>query len=62
MDVIRTERKGKNLNALERHHIYKVSKANLHINDKKIDTHNSIFETIHEFYTRKQHPLHQVIL
>jgi hypothetical protein len=42
MDVITTGRKGKHLNTLERYHIYKTSRENLHMND----THNPIFEAL----------------
>jgi hypothetical protein len=34
MDIITTRRKRNRLNTLERYHIYKISKDNLHINDK----------------------------
>jgi hypothetical protein len=43
MDVIAMGRKGKHLNTLERYHIYKISKDNIHMNDTYIDTHNPIF-------------------
>jgi hypothetical protein len=33
MDVIRTGRKGRHLNNLEKYHIYKISRENLHMND-----------------------------
>jgi hypothetical protein len=33
MDVITTGNKGKYLTALERYHIYRISKDNLHMND-----------------------------
>jgi hypothetical protein len=52
--IITLERKGKYLNTLEKYHIYKVSKDNLNINDTDIDTHNPIFETLHEIYTRQR--------
>jgi hypothetical protein len=52
MDVITMGRKGKHLNTSERYHIYRISKDNLHMNDTYIDTHNPIFETLHELYTR----------
>jgi hypothetical protein len=43
-DVITTGRKGKHLNNLERYHIYRISKDNLHINDTYNDTQYPIFE------------------
>jgi hypothetical protein len=52
MDVITTGRKGKHLNTLERYHIYKTSRENLHMNDTHIDTHNPIFEALQEIYTK----------
>jgi hypothetical protein len=52
MDIIRTHRKGKPLNILEKHYVYKVSKDNLQMNDMNTDTHNQIFKTLHETNTR----------
>jgi hypothetical protein len=49
VDVI-MGRKGKYFNTLERYHIYKISKDNM--NDTCNNTHNPIFETLHELYTR----------
>jgi hypothetical protein len=47
MEII-TGRKGKYLNTLEKYHIYKISRDNLHMNDTHTDTHNPIFEAVHE--------------
>jgi hypothetical protein len=55
MEIITLIRKGKYLNTLEKYHIYKASKDNLNMNDTHIDTHNPIFETLHEIYTRQQY-------
>jgi hypothetical protein len=57
MDVIRTEKKGKHLNTLERYHIYLTKKGNLrvHMNETCIDTFNPIFETLHELCNKEQH-------
>jgi hypothetical protein len=52
MDVVTTGRKGEHLNTLERYHIYRISRDNLHMNDTYNDTHNPIFETLQELYTR----------
>jgi hypothetical protein len=52
MDIITTGRKGKHLNTLDRYHIYKISRENLHMNDRHIDTHNPIFEALQEIYTK----------
>jgi predicted patatin/cPLA2 family phospholipase len=48
MDVIRTGRKGKHLNTLQKYYIYKISKNSLYMND----THNHIFQTVREHYDR----------
>jgi hypothetical protein len=52
MDVVRMGRKGKHVNTLERYHIYKMYKNNLHMNDVYTETHNPIFQIIHERYDR----------
>jgi hypothetical protein len=52
MDIVKTTKKGKHLNTLEKYHIYKLSKNKLHMNDTHIDTHNPIFETLQELNTR----------
>jgi hypothetical protein len=55
MDVKRTARKGRHLNTLEKYHIYKISRNNLHMNNTYIDTHNPTFQIINELYDRQQH-------
>jgi hypothetical protein len=50
-DITRTHKKGKHLNTLEKYHIYKISKNNLHVNDTNIDIHNPIFRTLQEMNT-----------
>jgi hypothetical protein len=52
MDIIQTDKKGKHMNKLERYHIHEISKNNLHMNDKYIDTHNPIFEILQEIDNR----------
>jgi hypothetical protein len=52
MEVITTGRKGKYLSALEKYHIYKISKKNIHMNDTNINAHNPIFEELHKIYTK----------
>jgi hypothetical protein len=52
MGVIRIGRKNKHLNNLERYHIYKISRNNLHMNDTYIEEHNLIFQIVHELYNR----------
>jgi hypothetical protein len=42
MHVIRTERKGRPLNTLEKYYIYKISRNNLHINGTHIETQSCI--------------------
>jgi hypothetical protein len=46
MDIIKTAKKGKHLNTLEKYYIYKLNKNKLHMNDTHIDTYNLIFETL----------------
>jgi hypothetical protein len=41
-DIITTARKGKYLNTLERCHIYKINRENLHMNGTHIDTQSYI--------------------
>jgi hypothetical protein len=52
MDIIKTERKGKYLNTLEKYYIHRIRKDNLHMNDTHINTYNPIFELLNELYTR----------
>jgi hypothetical protein len=47
VDVTRRGRKGRHLNILEKYHIYKLSRDNLHMNDIYIDIYNLIFQTLH---------------
>jgi hypothetical protein len=51
MEIIKTERKGRYLNTLERYYIYEIGKDNLHMNDTNIDIHNPIFKALHGIYT-----------
>jgi hypothetical protein len=48
MKVLKTQRKGKHLNTLERYYIYKMRKNGIQVKDACIDTHNPIFEIIQE--------------
>jgi hypothetical protein len=52
MDVRKTGRKGRQLNALEKHYIYKINRNNLHMNDTHIEAHNPTFQIVHELYNR----------
>jgi hypothetical protein len=52
VDVIKMGRKGRHLNTLERYHIYKISRNNLHMNDTYIERHSPIYQTVHELYDR----------
>jgi hypothetical protein len=52
IDVIMTGRKGRHLNTLEKYHIYKIIRNNLHMNDTHIEAHTPIFQTVHELYNR----------
>jgi hypothetical protein len=44
-------RKRKQLNSLEKFHIYKISENNLHVNDTNTATHNPMQRTLHELNT-----------
>jgi hypothetical protein len=55
MDIIKTGKKGRHLNTLEKYCIYRISRDNLHMNDIYIDTYNPIFQILHELYVRQQH-------
>jgi hypothetical protein len=50
-DVTRTGREDRHLNTLEKYHIYKISRSNLHMND----TCNPIFQILHELYDSSTH-------
>jgi hypothetical protein len=52
MEIIKTGRKRRYLNTLEKYHIYEMSKDNLRMNDTNIDIHNPIFKTLHKIYTK----------
>jgi hypothetical protein len=52
MEIVKTVKKGRHLNTLEKYHVYRISKDNLHMNDTYIDIHNPIFETLSELNTR----------
>jgi hypothetical protein len=46
IDIIRTQKKGKHLNTLEKYHINKIGRNILHMDDTNIYTHNPIFRTL----------------
>jgi hypothetical protein len=50
MDIIKTHKKGKHINTLEKHHIHKLYKNNLHINESAVEPNNPIFKTLHEIH------------
>jgi hypothetical protein len=52
MEIIKTGRKRRYLNTIEKYHIYEICKNNLHMNDTGIDIHNPIFKTLHRIYTK----------
>jgi hypothetical protein len=54
MNIIRTQKKAKHLNTLEKYHIHKISKSRLHMNDPYVDIYNPIFETLQELNIRWQ--------
>jgi transcription elongation factor Elf1 len=53
--VVKTEKKGKRLNTLEKCHICKMSKNGIHMNNACIDAYNPIFEALQEVNTRQQY-------
>jgi hypothetical protein len=52
MELVKIGKKGRHLNTVEKCHIYRISKDNLHMNDTYTDIHNPIFETLCELNTR----------
>jgi hypothetical protein len=52
MEIITMGRKGQYLKTLEKYHIPKVSRKNLHMNDTSSDAHHPIFEELHRIYTK----------
>jgi hypothetical protein len=52
MDIKKTHKKGKHMNTLEKYHIHKLYKNNLHMNDSGIEPNNPIFKTLHEIDNR----------
>jgi hypothetical protein len=52
MDIIKTHKKGKHLNTLEKYHIHKLYKKSLHMNDSAIEANNPIFKTLQEINNR----------
>jgi hypothetical protein len=55
MDIVKTHKKGKHMNTLEKHHIHKLYRNNLHMNDSAIQPNNPILRTLHELNNRWQH-------
>jgi hypothetical protein len=51
-DIIRIGRKNRYLNALEKHHIYKIRRNILHMKDTYIEAHNPTFQRVHKIYDR----------
>jgi hypothetical protein len=52
LDILHIERKGPLMNTLERFHVYKLSKENMHINDTFADMYNPIFNLITKYYKK----------
>jgi hypothetical protein len=50
MDIIKTGKKGRYLNALGKYYIYGISKDNVHMNATYINTYNPICQKIHKLY------------
>jgi hypothetical protein len=55
MQIMKIERKGRHLNTLEKYHIYRISKEEIHMNDIHDETHNPIFEVINNIDIRRHH-------
>jgi hypothetical protein len=47
MEIIKIVRKGRHLNILEKHHISCAQQQNKQLNDIDTDSHNLIFDTLH---------------
>jgi hypothetical protein len=52
MDIIKTHKKGKQMNTLGNYHIHKLYKNSLHMNNSAIEANNPIFKTLHEINNR----------
>jgi hypothetical protein len=52
MEIIKTGRKGRYLNTLEKYHIYEIGKDNLHMNYTNTDIRNPMFKSLHRIYTK----------
>jgi hypothetical protein len=46
MYIVKKGTKGNHLNTLEKYHIHKISKSNLHMNETNDEAYNPIFETL----------------
>jgi hypothetical protein len=52
LDILHIERKGSLMNTLERFHIYKLSRENMHMNDTYADSYNPISNLITKYYKK----------
>jgi hypothetical protein len=52
MDIVKTHKKGKHTNTLEKYHIHKLYGNNLHMNDSAIEPNNPIIKILHEIDNR----------
>jgi hypothetical protein len=52
MNIIKTHKKGKHMNTLEKYHIHKLYANNLHMNDSAIEPNNSTFKILHRIDNR----------
>jgi hypothetical protein len=50
MEIMETGKKGKYLNTLEKYHILRISKENIHMNDISTEAYNPIFEELNKIY------------
>jgi hypothetical protein len=48
MDIINVTQKGRLMNTMEKFHIYRAHRDDVHMNEILFDTHNPIFDAIYE--------------
>jgi hypothetical protein len=55
MHIVKTHKKGKHMNTLEKYHMDKLYRNNLHMNDSAIKPNNPIYKILYEIDNRRQH-------
>jgi hypothetical protein len=56
MDIMKTRKKGRHLNTLEKYYMYRISRDSIHINDTYINMYSPIFQTLHKLYNSNNPP------